>query len=95
MTQGQQDAVESQVGEGLKTCHESIQQLQHSISSISKAQPTVNLATVAHRQGAVGSWFLLHLTNCLSSFTICQDVPPMTSGSKSVLIYLHAAIPYW
>ncbi|KAA6423916.1 MAG: hypothetical protein FRX49_05875 [Trebouxia sp. A1-2] len=51
MTQGQQDAVESQVGEGLKTCHKNIQQLQHSISSISKAQPTVNLATVAHRQG--------------------------------------------
>ncbi|DBA75224.1 TPA: hypothetical protein ACH3X1_010518 [Trebouxia sp. C0004] len=51
MTQSQQDAVESQVGEGLKTCHESIQQLQHSISSINKAQPTVNLATVAHRQG--------------------------------------------
>lgn len=55
MTQGQQDAVESQVGEGLKTCHKNIQQLQHSIRGISKAQPTVNLATVAHRQGVVSS----------------------------------------
>jgi len=66
MTQGQQDAVESQIGEYLKTCHKSIQQLQHSISNISKAQPTVNLATVAHRQGVVGSCFLPQLPNCLN-----------------------------
>ena len=65
MTQGQQDAVESQIGRDLKTCHESIQQLQYSISNISKAQPTVNFATVAHRQGVVGSCFSPELPNCL------------------------------
>lgn len=53
MTQGQQDAVESQVGEGLRKCHDNIQHLQKAISSAggSNAQTSVNYATVAHRQG--------------------------------------------
>lgn len=57
MTQGQQDAVESQVAEGLRKCHDNIQHLQKAISSAGgvTAQPSVNYATVAHRQGVVGS----------------------------------------
>ena len=76
MTQAQQDAVESQIGEGLKKCHQTIQQLQNYItvpSGTNPAQPIVNYATVAHRQGVVGcfptisiqftAYFLFH-ANC-------------------------------
>lgn len=57
MTQGQQDAVESQVGEGLKKCHDSIQRLQSLIvpTGVGMMPSTANHTTVAHRQGVVGS----------------------------------------
>ena len=57
LTQNQQDAIESQVGGGLKKCQENIQRLQGLIKGPGGTQSGVNTATIAHRQGVVRSSF--------------------------------------